>query len=71
MIRIACQTGYVIGLQPPKSLVLAWQINAEWQKLYKEGSMMRDINKLAICSAVSILAWTASQRATRYPQPLS
>jgi len=24
-------TGYVIAWQPPEALVLAWQINAEWQ----------------------------------------
>jgi hypothetical protein len=27
----SCQTGYVIAWQPPEALVLAWQINAEWQ----------------------------------------
>ena len=27
----SCQTGYVIAWQPPQSLVLAWQINAEFQ----------------------------------------
>ena len=27
----SCQTGYVIAWQPPLSLVLAWQINADWQ----------------------------------------
>jgi hypothetical protein len=27
----SCQTGYVIAWQPPETLVLAWQINAEWQ----------------------------------------
>jgi Activator of Hsp90 ATPase homolog 1-like protein len=27
----SCQTGYVIAWRPPQSLVLAWQINAEWQ----------------------------------------
>jgi len=27
----SCQTGYVIAWQPPEVLVLAWQINAEWQ----------------------------------------
>ena len=27
----SCQTGYVIAWQPPQALVLAWQINAEWQ----------------------------------------
>src|ERR1700691_6371961 len=27
----SCQTGYVIAWQPPQSLLLAWQINAEWQ----------------------------------------
>lgn len=27
----SCDTGYVISWQPPQSLVLAWQINAEWQ----------------------------------------
>jgi Activator of Hsp90 ATPase homolog 1-like protein len=27
----SCQTGYVIAWQPPRSLLLAWQINAEWQ----------------------------------------
>ena len=26
-----CQTGYVIAWQPPHSVVLAWQINADWQ----------------------------------------
>jgi hypothetical protein len=26
-----CQTGYVINWDPPASLVLAWQINADWQ----------------------------------------
>lgn len=26
-----CQTGYVIDWQPPQMLVLAWQINADWQ----------------------------------------
>lgn len=26
-----CQTGYVIAWQPPEALVLAWQINADWQ----------------------------------------
>lgn len=26
-----CQTGYVIAWQPPQSLVLAWQINPQWQ----------------------------------------
>jgi hypothetical protein len=26
-----CQTGYVIAWQPPQALVLAWQVNAEWQ----------------------------------------
>lgn len=26
-----CQTGYVIAWRPPQSLVLAWQINADWQ----------------------------------------
>ncbi|HEY1313320.1 MAG TPA: SRPBCC family protein [Steroidobacteraceae bacterium] len=26
-----CQTGYVIGWQPPQTLLLAWQINAAWQ----------------------------------------
>jgi uncharacterized protein YndB with AHSA1/START domain len=26
-----CQTGYVIAWNPPHSLVLAWQINADWQ----------------------------------------
>jgi Activator of Hsp90 ATPase homolog 1-like protein len=26
-----CDTGYVISWQPPQSLVLAWQINAQWQ----------------------------------------
>ena len=26
-----CQTGYVIAWQPPHAVVLAWQINAEWQ----------------------------------------
>jgi len=27
----SCQTGYVIAWEPPEALVLAWQINAEWQ----------------------------------------
>ena len=27
----SCETGYVIAWQPPQGLVLAWQINAEWQ----------------------------------------
>jgi uncharacterized protein YndB with AHSA1/START domain len=27
----SCQTGYVISWQPPQALVLAWQINADWQ----------------------------------------
>lgn len=27
----SCETGYVIAWQPPQALVLAWQINAEWQ----------------------------------------
>jgi uncharacterized protein YndB with AHSA1/START domain len=27
----SCQTGYVIAWQPPEALVLAWQINADWQ----------------------------------------
>ncbi len=27
----SCQTGYVIAWQPPHALVLAWQINADWQ----------------------------------------
>jgi hypothetical protein len=27
----SCQTGYVIAWHPPGELVLAWQINAEWQ----------------------------------------
>jgi uncharacterized protein YndB with AHSA1/START domain len=27
----SCQTGYVIAWQPPQVLVLAWQINADWQ----------------------------------------
>jgi uncharacterized protein YndB with AHSA1/START domain len=27
----SCQTGYVIAWQPPQALVLAWQINADWQ----------------------------------------
>jgi len=27
----SCETGYVIAWQPPQVLVLAWQINAEWQ----------------------------------------
>jgi hypothetical protein len=27
----SCETGYVIAWQPPEALVLAWQINAEWQ----------------------------------------
>jgi len=27
----SCQTGYVIAWQPPEALVLAWQINDEWQ----------------------------------------
>ena len=27
----SCDTGYVISWQPPQSLVLAWQINAQWQ----------------------------------------
>ena len=27
----SCQTGYVIAWRPPEELVLAWQINAEWQ----------------------------------------
>jgi len=27
----SCQNGYVIAWQPPSSLVLAWQINADWQ----------------------------------------
>jgi hypothetical protein len=26
-----CETGYVIEWNPPQSLILAWQINAEWQ----------------------------------------
>jgi hypothetical protein len=26
-----CETGYVINWSPPDSLVLAWQINADWQ----------------------------------------
>jgi hypothetical protein len=26
-----CQTGYVINWDPPEMLVLAWQINADWQ----------------------------------------
>jgi hypothetical protein len=26
-----CQTGYVIDWNPPAALVLAWQINADWQ----------------------------------------
>jgi hypothetical protein len=26
-----CQTGYVIAWQPPQSVVLAWQINADWK----------------------------------------
>jgi hypothetical protein len=26
-----CQTGYVIDWRPPQAVVLAWQINAEWQ----------------------------------------
>jgi uncharacterized protein YndB with AHSA1/START domain len=26
-----CQTGYVIAWQPPQSIVLAWQINADWK----------------------------------------
>jgi hypothetical protein len=26
-----CQTGYVITWQPPLVLVLAWQLNADWQ----------------------------------------
>jgi uncharacterized protein YndB with AHSA1/START domain len=26
-----CQTGYVIAWQPPHAVVLAWQINADWQ----------------------------------------
>jgi uncharacterized protein YndB with AHSA1/START domain len=26
-----CQTGYVIEWNPPQSLVLAWQINADWR----------------------------------------
>ena len=26
-----CDTGYVISWQPPQSLVLAWQTNAQWQ----------------------------------------
>jgi uncharacterized protein YndB with AHSA1/START domain len=26
-----CETGYVIAWDPPHSLVLAWQINADWQ----------------------------------------
>lgn len=26
-----CQTAYVIAWQPPQSLVLAWQINADWK----------------------------------------
>ena len=27
----SCETGYVIAWQPPQALVLAWQINADWQ----------------------------------------
>jgi uncharacterized protein YndB with AHSA1/START domain len=27
----SCQTGYVITWQPPELLVLAWQLNADWQ----------------------------------------
>jgi hypothetical protein len=27
----SCDTGYVISWRPPQSLVLAWQINAQWQ----------------------------------------
>jgi uncharacterized protein YndB with AHSA1/START domain len=27
----SCQTGYVITWQPPQLLVLAWQLNADWQ----------------------------------------
>jgi uncharacterized protein YndB with AHSA1/START domain len=27
----SAQTGYVIAWQPPEVLVLAWQLNAEWQ----------------------------------------
>jgi len=27
----SCETGYVIAWQPPQGLVLAWQINADWQ----------------------------------------
>jgi uncharacterized protein YndB with AHSA1/START domain len=27
----SCQTGFVIAWRPPEELVLAWQINAEWQ----------------------------------------
>jgi uncharacterized protein YndB with AHSA1/START domain len=27
----SCQNGYVISWQPPHGLVLAWQINADWQ----------------------------------------
>ena len=27
----SCQTGYVIAWQPPEALVLAWQINPQWQ----------------------------------------
>ena len=26
-----CQTGYVIDWRPPQAVVLAWQINAQWQ----------------------------------------
>src|SRR5580692_1793463 len=26
-----CQTGYVIAWQPPQSVVLAWQISADWK----------------------------------------
>jgi uncharacterized protein YndB with AHSA1/START domain len=26
-----CQTGYVIEWDPPRALVLAWQLNADWQ----------------------------------------
>ena len=27
----SCETGYVIEWQPPQLLVLAWQLNGEWQ----------------------------------------
>ena len=27
----SCETGYVVAWQPPEALVLAWQINADWQ----------------------------------------